>query len=62
MKDHFEQDERYNDVDSKPSDELTPIKKIGIKARIALLLLTMVVTLIAFFNDMFSLKYDGAID
>ena len=62
MKDHFEQDERYNDVDSKPSDELTPIKKIGIKARIALLLLTMVVTLIAFFIDMFSLKYDGALD
>lgn len=62
MKDHFEQDERYNDVDYEPSDELTPIKKIGIKARIALLLLTMVVTLIAFFIDMFSLKYDGALD
>ncbi len=62
MKDHFEQDEKYNNVDYKPSNELTPIKKIGIKARIALLLLTMAVTLIAFFIDMFSLKYDGALD
>lgn len=62
MKNHFEQDERYNDVDYEPSDELTPIKKIGITVRIALLLLTMAVTLIAVFIDMFSLKYDGALD
>lgn len=62
MKDHFEQDERYNDVDSKPSNKLTPIKKIGIKARIALLLLTMAVMLVALFIEMFTLKYDGALD
>jgi len=57
MKDHFEQDEKYNDV-----NELTPIKKIGITARIALLLLTMAVMLVAFFIDMFTLKYDGVLD
>lgn len=62
MQDHFEQDEKYNDVDYKPSNELTPIKKIGIKVRIALLLLTMAVMLVALFIEMFTLKYDGALD
>lgn len=62
MKDHFEQDEKYIDVDCKPSNELTPIKKIGIKVRIALLLLTMAVMLVALFIEMFTFKYDGALD
>lgn len=62
MKDHFEQEEKYNDVDYKPSNELTPIKRVGIKARIALLLLTMAVMIVAFFIDMFTLKYDGTLD
>lgn len=62
MKDRFEQDKKYNDVDYKPSNEPTPLKKIGIKIRIALLLLTMAVMLVAFFIDMFTLKYDGVLD
>ena len=55
MKDHFEQDEKYNDVDYKPSNELTPIKRVDIKARIALLLLTMAVMTVALFIDVFTL-------
>lgn len=62
MKDHFEQNEKYNDVDYEPRNELTPIKRVGIKARIALLLLTMAVMVVGLFIDMFSLKYDGALD
>lgn len=62
MKDHFEQNETYNNVDYNPNNELTPIKKIGITARIALLLLTMAVMLVALFIEMFTLKYDGALD
>lgn len=62
MKDRFKQDEKYNNVAYKPSNELTPIKKVGITARIALLLLTMAVMLVALFIDMFTLKYDGALD